>query len=101
VRELVNTLHRAAVWSDDDEISLEAMREAILISPKLTDGTDVIGRPIEGGVQLELLMSRVARHYLTRALEHTHGNKTRAAELLGIGSYQTLSNWIEKYGLDK
>jgi len=101
VRELVNTLQRATVWSDDDVIGLEAMREAILDSPKLARGGDILGRAIDEGVQLESLMSQVAHHYLKRALEHTHGNKTRAAELLGIGSYQTLTNWMEKYGLDK
>jgi DNA-binding NtrC family response regulator len=101
VRELVNTLQRALIWSDDDVIGLEAMREAILVSPKMASSGDVMERPIEDGVQLESLMSQVARHYLKRALEHTHGNKTRAAELLGIGSYQTLTNWIEKYGVEK
>ena len=101
VRELVNTLQRAVIWSDDDVIGLEAMREAILVAPKSASSSDVMERPVEDGVQLESLMSQVARHYLKRALEHTHGNKTRAAELLGIGSYQTLTNWIEKYGVEK
>ena len=77
------------------------MREAILVAPKSASSSDVMDRPVEDGVQLESLMSQVARHYLKRALEHTHGNKTRAAELLGIGSYQTLTNWIEKYGVEK
>ena len=45
-------------------------------------------------------MEKVASHYLSRALEETNNNKTRAAELLGLGTYQTLSNWIEKYGLE-
>ena len=46
---------------------------------------------------LEELMAEVARHYLSRAFEHTK-NKTKAAELLGLGSYQTFTNWVEKYG---
>ena len=25
-------------------------------------------------------------------------NKTKAAEFVGLPSYQTLSNWLEKYG---
>jgi DNA-binding protein Fis len=25
------------------------------------------------------------------------GNKTKAAALLGLGTYQTLGNWIKKY----
>lgn len=101
VRELLNTLQRASVWSDDDVIGAEAMRDAILVTPrKAGSGAEVLGRPIEGGVPLEELMAEVARHYLKRALEHTHNNKTRAAELLGMGSYQRLTNWIEKYEID-
>ena len=100
VRELLNTLHRASVWADDEVIGLESMRDAILDIPKTSAGeTQIIGRPLEGGVPLEALMSEVARHYLKRALEHTHGNKTQAAELLQLGSYQTLSNWMARYGL--
>jgi len=100
VRELVNTIHRAVIWSDDDSIGLEAMREAILVPPRAESAAGVMDRPIDGGVQLEALMSTVARHYLKKALDHTNGNKTRAAELLGLGSYQTLTNWIEKYGVE-
>jgi len=42
----------------------------------------------------------VARHYLGRALDEAAGNKTRAAELVGAPSYQTLSNWLKKYEVD-
>jgi len=100
VRELVNTIQRAVIWSDDDSIGLEVMREAILVPPRAESASGVMDRPIDGGVQLEALMSSVARHYLKKALDHTNGNKTRAAELLGLGSYQTLTNWIEKYGVE-
>ena len=101
VRELFNTLQRAVLWSEEQVISAQTIREAILLpSNKAGLGADILGRPIEGGVPLENLMAEVARHYIKRALEHTHKNKTRAAELLEIGSYQTLSNWIEKYGIE-
>jgi len=40
------------------------------------------------------------RHYLSRALSEAGGNKTRAAELTGLPSYQTLTNWLRKYGID-
>lgn len=100
VRELVNTIQRAVICSDDDAVGLEVMREAILVPPRSESASGVMDRPIDGGVQLEALMSSVARHYLKKALDHTKGNKTRAAELLGLGSYQTLTNWIEKYGVE-
>ena len=98
VRELLNTLQRASVWSDENLIGADAMREAILAGPKLgKNGGDVLNRPIDNGVPLEELMGTVASHYIKRAMAHTNSNKTRAAELLGIGSYQTLTNWIERY----
>lgn len=101
VRELVNTIQRSVIWSDEDSISLEAMREAILVLPKSESAIGLMDQAIEGGVQLETLMYNLARHYLKKALDYTNGNKTRAAELLGLGSYQTLTNWIEKYGVEK
>ena len=101
IREMNNTIQRAAVWSDEDTIGLETMRDAILVSPKPLPGDDeVLGRPIEAGVPLEDLLARVARHYLKRALEHTHNNKTQAAALLALGSYQTLTNWMSKYQIE-
>ncbi|MBI5442236.1 MAG: hypothetical protein HY900_13625 [Deltaproteobacteria bacterium] len=45
------------------------------------------------------LLSTVAQHYLERALAEAHGNKTRAAALVGLPSYQTLTNWLERYGV--
>jgi DNA-binding protein Fis len=43
------------------------------------------------------LLKNVARHYLERAMDEAQGNKTKAAELVGLPSYQTLSNWLSKY----
>jgi DNA-binding NtrC family response regulator len=98
VRELLNTLQRAAVWSDDEIIGPEAMKEAILdLGPARSDRDGIMNRPVEDGVELQELMAHVARHYVSRALAASHGNKTRAAKLLGLSNYQTLSNWIEKY----
>ncbi len=101
IRELLNTLQRAAVWSDDDVINLEAMRDAILVAPKAQKGCgDILNRPIADGVLLEDLMAEVACHYIKRALDQTHNNKTQAANLLGLGSYQTLTNWMNRYEIE-
>jgi DNA-binding protein Fis len=32
-------------------------------------------------------------------LQEAGGNKTRAAELIGLPSYQTFTNWMTKYGI--
>ena len=48
-------------------------------------------------VDLKELMAIVAHHYLFRAMCHTRGNRTKAAELLGIGTYQNVTNWCKRY----
>jgi len=58
----------------------------------------ILDRPIEDGIDLPEIMGDVASHYIGRALMRCGGNKTKAAKLLGLNSYQTLTNWIEKYG---
>lgn len=46
---------------------------------------------------LQKEMSIIAMTYINIAMARTNGNKTKAAKLLGLPSYQTLTNWIEKY----
>jgi DNA-binding NtrC family response regulator len=96
VRELLNTLRRAAIWSDGAVISSEDVREALLPAA-LPTRQDVLGRPLGSGFNLADLLKEVARHYLARAMDEAHGNKTKAAELVGLPSYQTLTNWLGKY----
>ncbi len=96
VRELLNTLRRAAIWSDGAAISSEDMREALL-PVAVTTRPAVLGRPLGSGFNLSELLKEVARHYLERAMDEAHGNKTKAAELVGLASYQTLTNWLVKY----
>lgn len=100
VRELHNTILRASIWAPADEISTQDVREALAVNlPSQSDG--VLGKPLEFGISLPEVMAEVARHYLERAMSITHENKTEAARLLGLGSYQTLSNWLDKYGAGK
>lgn len=101
VRELVNTLTRAAVWSDGATISKEAIEEALLDMPNRRLGDDeILNHDISQGVDLQSLMQKVARHYLGRAMKEVNGNKSSAAKKLGLKSYQTLNNWIKRYELE-
>jgi len=100
VRELFNTLRRAAIWTPGDTIRTQDFREALLESTRPAS-TDVLGRPLGGEFDLQALMADVARHYLERALVEAHGNKSEAARLVGLPSYQTLTNWLERYGVEK
>jgi DNA-binding protein Fis len=33
-------------------------------------------------------------------MDEAAGNKTKAAELVGLPSYQTLTNWLTRYEVD-
>lgn len=98
VRELHNTLLRASIWAVGDRITTQDVAEslAVTVAPK---AETILGRPLGQTISLPDIMGSVARHYLERAMAQTHGNKSEAARLLGIGSYQTLSNWLQKYGV--
>jgi len=96
VRELSNTLRRAAIWSSGQSISAEDMREALL---PVTGNpmSEVLNRPLGDGLKLPNILTMVARHYLSRAIEEAGGSKTKAAELVGLSSYQTFTNWMNRY----
>jgi transcriptional regulator with PAS, ATPase and Fis domain len=99
VRELHNTLVRACIWATGDTISADDVRESLEVSvAKKSDS--VLNYPLESPISLENIMGEVARNYLALAMEKAHGNKTKAAELLGLSNYQTLSNWLKKYKLE-
>jgi DNA-binding NtrC family response regulator len=99
VRELLNTLRRAAVWSGGGTIETEDLREALLPMGQRAE-SDILERPLGEGLSLQNLLEEVAQHYLGRALNESAGNKTKAAELVGLPSYQTFSNWLKKYEVE-
>lgn len=98
IREMINTLQRAAVWSAGPTIDVRDAEEAIL--PMTSRNSDVLDRPLGNGLDIQHLLDDVARHYVNRAMDQAAGNKTKAAELLGLGSYQTLTNWLNRLGVD-
>lgn len=100
VRELISTLQRAMVWSSGPSITEAEARDALLGQPARRISTDGLNQPLDKGFSLQGLLDRTAVHYLERALEESRGNKTQAAKLLGLPSYQTLTNWLRRYGLD-
>ncbi|APR86254.1 Response regulator of zinc sigma-54-dependent two-component system [Minicystis rosea] len=99
VRELQATLLRAFVWSKGPTIEEGEVREALVASPR-SAVPEILGRPLGDGFKLEDVLSEVARHYLGSAMNETNGIKTKAAELLGFASYQTLTGWLKRYGVE-
>lgn len=100
VRELENTLLRAAVWSADTTLDEAEIEGALPKREPKSDNEAILQRPMAKGFSVGSVLDEVTKHYLKRALEETHGNKTRAAKLLGLKSHQVLSNWMERLDLE-
>jgi transcriptional regulator with PAS, ATPase and Fis domain len=99
VRELYNTLMRACLWAAGDKITAAHVLEALALGmPPKHD--QILGRQMNEGFSLQAVLDEVMRHYLGRAIEQAHGNKSEAARLLGLRSYQTLTNWMKRHGND-
>jgi DNA-binding NtrC family response regulator len=105
VRELENTIHRAVLLASGAEIAPEAIR--------LPDGTQVGAAPVvstqnpsvqsavvsAGAVTRSLVgrtVSDVERDLILDTLDHCLGNRTHAANILGI-SIRTLRNKLKEY----
>jgi transcriptional regulator with PAS, ATPase and Fis domain len=97
VRELHNVLLRASIWATGDRITTQDVAESLAVTASRNVDA-VLGRPLDQVISLPEIIGSVARHYLGRAIAQTNGNKSEAARLLGLGSYQTLTNWLQKYG---
>ena len=92
VRELENALEHAIVLSPGDEIELTALPERVR-SPKAEQF--VADRPIENPT-----LEAIERAYIVWVLQSEGGNKSRAAEVLGIDP-STLYRKLARYETEK
>jgi DNA-binding NtrC family response regulator len=90
VRQLFNVLERAVAFADDAEIGLEELPDEVRSA-----GHGAAFVRAAAGRQLTL--AEVERDYVFETLRRTGGNKTRAAELLGIPR-RSLYRRLERYG---
>lgn len=97
IRELYSTLLRASLWSQGGKIT-ESDIEAALFKAPGPEGS-VLDRELDDNFDIQSVIGEVVRHYVSRALEQTGGNRTKAASLLGFSSYQTLNNWMKRHGV--
>ncbi|MDF4657328.1 sigma 54-interacting transcriptional regulator [Vibrio parahaemolyticus] len=97
VRELQSTLLRALLWCEDKTITSDDIRQALFQMPEKE--SNVMNRDFSQGVDIQRVIGDIVSQYIRQALEHCGGNKTNAAKLLGLKSYQNLNNWMEKYGI--
>ena len=90
---------RAAIWTPEATLTAEDIWDALMPVLARVGKDPVLGRPLGGGLNLREILAAGARHYLQRALDEAQGNKTRAARLVGLSSYQTFTNWTKRYGV--
>ena len=103
VRELENTLHRAVLMSQEDEIEPLAIhlagQKTAAIAQRAVAASGTGGPPPSGNL-VGKTVADVERDLIVNTLEHCLGNRTHAATILGI-SIRTLRNKLKLYEADK
>jgi len=94
VRELENAVERAVILARGEVITLDELPESIRAldtgaAEPAPDGAPVAGRSLK----------EMEKEMILRTLEQTGGNRTRAADILGI-SRRTLQLKLKKYDID-
>ena len=88
IRELQNVCERLQILCDGHTIMLSDLPEHVL-SPERKDETSAYDPTIP--------LAELERRYIIKALHHFDGNKTQAANALGI-TIKTLYNKLHEYG---
>lgn len=86
IRELKNVIERAVILASNDELTLDCL--------PLDFAYTETGNPADA-----LKLAEMEKLHIRKVLAYTNGNKTRSAELLGIG-LATLYRKIEEYKLN-
>jgi transcriptional regulator with PAS, ATPase and Fis domain len=97
IRELHGTLLRASIWSDGDTITDTDLLDAMIARPAKQSSSEL--PEIGEGIDIQALLDEIKHKYITGAIAQSAGNKKKATKLLGLPNYQTLSNWMEKLGI--
>lgn len=95
IRELENTLERAAALCENHTITLDELNNA----PKRRSQTKAEGFQLPTGVDLDSWLESIETDVIQQHLAKNSGNKTSTAESLGI-SFRQLRYKLKKLGLN-
>jgi len=104
VRELKNTIDRAAIMAEGEELRSEDLPEEIM--PGIQRAKDKEEQASGDGLSVPFTADfredrrEFERRYISRCLEHTQGNVTKAAEILGMHR-QSLQHKLRQLGLGR
>ncbi|HBZ70298.1 MAG TPA: DNA-binding response regulator [Deltaproteobacteria bacterium] len=97
VRELENLMERLAILRGEGQISVEDLPRSI--RDRVSEPSFAAPRVPASGLPFNEVVDRFEADLIRQALEHTHWNKNRAAQLLGLNR-TTLLEKMKKKGLD-
>jgi len=103
VRELRNVLERAVIVAGEGTIEIKHVpaflqgRAAMAAAAGASMAPAAADDPESVRFSIGTTVGDAEKGLILRTLEHTHNNKTRAAEILGI-SLKTLHNKLKEYG---
>jgi DNA-binding NtrC family response regulator len=104
VRELKNTIDRAAIMAEGEELRSEDLPDEIM--PGVQKAKDKDEHASGDGLRVPFTADfredrrEFERRYISRCLEHTQGNVTKAAEILGMHR-QSLQHKLRQLGLGR
>src|ERR1044071_6037920 len=104
VRELKNTIDRAVIMAEGDEVTPKDLPDEITAG--MTRSNMVEGETETDGLRVPFTADfredrrEFERRYITRCLEYTQGNVTRAAEILDMHR-QSLQHKLRQLGLGR
>ena len=104
VRELENTLHRAVLLSSGAEIGIDGILSPDGMRLDQSRGSDIAAHAAMAAEQITRnlvgrTVAEVERDLILETLKHCLGNRTHAANILGI-SIRTLRNKLNEYAHD-
>ncbi len=90
VRQLRSVIERALTFADSEEVGLEDLPGELRRAAQSTDRA-------RGAAERQLTLEELEKEYILEVLRRTGGNKSRAAEWLGLPR-RTLYRRLEEYG---
>lgn len=99
VRELRNVIERVVIFCKGNTVDKGLLPPEMITSQKKNKEELTGRRDLVNGQPIDTLLSKVEKDIIEEALRQTRGNKSRAAEILGISRY-SLMRRIDKLRSD-